>query len=433
MFDSTAARLASLRAWTDQLRTAHEGLDDAGRIDMLRALEELACAARAAQAMVTVDFDESQRAAQAAAGVPQRRRGSDVAGQVALARRESPHRGRQHLGLAKALRDEMPDTMEAFRDGRITEHKATLLVRETACLSREDRRTVDARLAGNADALERMGDQELAGAAAKLAYQLDPEAIVERRRRAETDRRVTLRPAPDVMSQLSALLPMKQGVSVYAALTREADRLRAAGDERSRGQIMADALVSRVVGGAADGGAAAPDPHVMINLVVSDDVLLGASNEPAHVTGYGPVPADLARSLASSARVWLRRLYSSSATGSLVAMDSRARCVPTAIAALIRARDQRCRTPWCDAPVRQVDHVKTVDEGGGTTVPNLQGLCEACNHTKQSPGWRQRPRPGPRHVVETTTPTGHTYRSTSPPLRHPSFVEVGPGHWARVA
>ncbi|MGN6440817.1 MAG: hypothetical protein ACTHL6_02825, partial [Arthrobacter sp.] len=54
--------------------------------------------------------------------------------------------------------------------------------------------------------------------------------------------------------------------------------------------------------------------------------------------------------------------------------------------------------------------------GGPTTAANGQGLCEACNHTKEAPGWTAKPVPGPRHTVATTTPTGHTYHSTAPPL-----------------
>ena len=38
--------------------------------------------------------------------------------------------------------------------------------------------------------------------------------------RAKADRRVTLRPAPDVMAQLTALLPAAQGVAACAALAR---------------------------------------------------------------------------------------------------------------------------------------------------------------------------------------------------------------------
>ncbi|CAN5270175.1 hypothetical protein BH20ACT5_BH20ACT5_23760 [soil metagenome] len=54
-----------------------------------------------------------------------------MAAQIALARRESPHRGAHHLGLAKVLATEMPDTMAALRAGRITEWRATILARET--------------------------------------------------------------------------------------------------------------------------------------------------------------------------------------------------------------------------------------------------------------------------------------------------------------
>jgi hypothetical protein len=232
------------------------------------------------------------------------------------------------------------------------------------------------------------------------------------------------------MSQLSALLPVKDGVAVYAVLAREADRARAAGDERSRGQIMADTLMRRVLGADATPGAA---PGVMINLVVSDRVLWGESDEAAHVEGYGPIPADLARELAGTTGAWLRRLYATPETGRLVAMDSRARLVPAKLSQLIRLRDQRCRTPWCDAPIRPADHVQSVAEGGKTSEINGQGLCEACNYAKQAPGWRARPSPGPRHHVETTTPTGHRYSSTAPPLVRPRFVETHPGVWTLVA
>ena len=71
--------------------------------------------------MLAADFDKSQRGRQEAAGVPAARRGRGMAERVALARRESPHRGRQHLGLAKVLRNELPHTMAAVRSGRITE------------------------------------------------------------------------------------------------------------------------------------------------------------------------------------------------------------------------------------------------------------------------------------------------------------------------
>lgn len=435
--DAGALDADTVRGWIADLQRLDRSGDDAAKIDLIRALEELKCAAAGAQLVTTADFDASQRAEQAAAGVPAARRGRGVAAQVALARRESPHRGQQHLQLARILPRELPHTAAAFVAGRITERKAVLMAQETACLSLADRTTIDTELAGNPHRIEVMGDRELVAEARKLAYRLDPRSFVERRRRAEADRRVTLRPAPDVMSQLSALLPVKDGVAVYAVLTREADRLRAAGDERSRGQIMADTLVERVL--------ADPTPHrrsrpgLMINLVVSDRVLFGDSDEPGHLDGYGPVPGDLVREwiaeLGADGRsaAWLRRLYVRPETGSLVAMDSRARLFPKALATLVRLRDQTCRTPWCDAPIRHTDHAEAAAAGGPTSGSNGNGLCEACNLAKEALGWQARPRPGPRHVVETTTPTGHTYRSTSPPLTSPRFVEVAQGRWTLVA
>jgi hypothetical protein len=82
---------------------------------------------------------------------------------------------------------------------------------------------------------------------------------------------------------------------------------------------------------------------------------------------------------------------------------------------LIELRDQTCRTPWCDAPIRHHDHAVPVAEGGETSRDNGQGLCEACNYAKEAVGWRARPSPGDRHTVEITTPSGRTHRSTAPP------------------
>ena len=158
------------------------------------------------------------------------------------------------------------------------------------------------------------------------------------------------------------------------------------------------------------------EPGVMINLVITDDTLFAGGTEPGWVDGYGPVPADLAREMATSEQAWLRRLYTAPTTGELVAMDSTARIFPTKLAQFLRLRDQRCRTPWCDAPIRHADHVEAADDGGPTTATNGQGLCEACNYNKQAIGWRAKPRPGPGHEVETITPTGHTYSSTAPAI-----------------
>jgi hypothetical protein len=120
-----APAAAEVAAFADRLTGGTERLSDAERIDLLRALEVLKCAAEGAQAVVTADLDASQRAAAVDRGLPRERQGRGIAHQVALARRVSPHRGQRLTGLATVLVREMPCTLAALRAGRITEWSAT--------------------------------------------------------------------------------------------------------------------------------------------------------------------------------------------------------------------------------------------------------------------------------------------------------------------
>ena len=151
---------------------------------------------------------------------------------------------------------------------------------------------------------------------------------------------------------------------------------------------------------------------------------IGPKGPETGARGSGPVgDADSA-----GFNVWLRRLYTAPTNGELVAMDSKARLFPPGLRRFIQARDDTCRTPYCDAPIRHHDHVIPWHNNGPTTSTNGQGLCEACNHTKEIPGWGATTvsRPGQRHAVETRTPTGHTYRSTAPPLPGTSVTSSPP-------
>ena len=423
----SASAVVAARACLAAVRQLPADGSEAELVDLLGTLEDLKAAAAAAQARAADRLDRAVRARHAAAALPSAEHGRGVAAQVALARHESPTRGARHLGLAKALVHEMPHALAALTVGHLSEWRATLLVRETACLTVADRATIDAQLCANPVVLFGLGDRELASRARALAFELDPEAAVGRASRAPADRRVTLRPAPDVMAQLTGLLPVAQGVAAYAALCRAADAARAAGDSRSRGQVMADTLVERLTG-----QARAADVPVEVQLVMTDRTMLEGDREPALIPGYGPIPAALARDLvrpgnrdaapapdaAAAAEVWLRRLFTHPATGELVALEARSRCFPEGLRRLLVVRDRVCRTPWCDAPVRHADHATGSAVGGATSAANGQGLCELCNYAKEAPGWSARPVAAPTpggHAIATTTPTRHRYVSTPPP------------------
>ncbi len=263
----------------------------------------------------------------------------------------------------------------------------------------------------------------LTRAAKGLAQRLDPESAVKRAAKAEADRTVTIRPAPDTMVYLSALVPVAEGVACFAALRQDAARAAATGDPRSRGQVMADAFVARVTG---RDPLTEPVP-VHVDLVMTDTTLLGHGGASATVHARGqvpvPIPGLIARTLVARAgaagRAWLRRLYTTPDRTALVAMDSRSRRFPDGLAHLVRLSDQSCRTPWCDAPIAETDHVEDYADDGPTARENAQGLCRRCNLAKQAPGWSAQR--DPDGTVTTTTPTGHTYSSHPPPvLGHPS-------------
>lgn len=342
--------VATITSWAAGLTQVDRGVDDAQRIDQLRALEELKAAACAAQARISVEFATSQRDAAVAEKVPADEATRGIGAQIALARRESPHLGNRLLGLAQALVQDMPHTLAALESGHLNEWRATLLVRGTACLSREDRSRVDQIACADAEAVSKLGNKRLENLVKTEAYRIDPHSVVERAVRAERERLVSLRPAPDTMTYLTALLPVAQGVAAYKALTQAAATAKSTGDQHGRGQIMADTLVERITG-----QAEADAVPVQINLIMTDRTLLTGDTEPAHLQGFGPLPATHARRLIKQAPAdvrRVRRLFTAPESGQLVAMDSKARRFPAALADFLVIRDQTCRTPWCDAPIR---------------------------------------------------------------------------------
>jgi hypothetical protein len=219
------------------------------------------------------------------------------------------------------------------------------------------------------------------------------------------------------MSVLSGLLPVEQGVACLAALRRHTDEVVATGDTRTRDQIMADTLVERVTG-----QARATDVDVEVCIVLPVDTLLDPdAGGAADVTGYGPIPAEIAHEILADTRGrrWWRRLFT--APGGVVGTDPRRRLFDGTLAHLIRIRDGgRCRDPFCDAPIRHLDHIAPHRAGGPTSLANGRGVCARGNYVREMPGWRvelvhdglgRHP-----HTVRTTTPTGHTYVSRAGPV-----------------
>jgi hypothetical protein len=85
---------------------------------------------------------------------------------------------------------------------------------------------------------------------------------------------------------------------------------------------------------------------------------------------------------------------------------------------LITLRDQSCGDPFCDAPIRHLDHITGWADDGSTTLTNGRGTCERGNYVRELPGWRvtliHSGLDGRPHPTMTTTPTGQRYLSRAP-------------------
>ena len=109
------------------------------------------------------------------------------------------------------------------------------------------------------------------------------------------------------MAVLTGYLPVEQGIACYAALQQHADATVAAGDGRTRDQIMADTLVERLTG-----QTRATDVNVELQLLMPLDALINPNDHRAAVIpGYGPLPGELARHILANSRgrKWWRRLF----------------------------------------------------------------------------------------------------------------------------
>lgn len=410
--DDVLAGLAAAVADCSTLRHAGE-VGDAERIDRIARLERLKAAAAALQVAESVRFAQSQAEQQLAADVHPDRIGRGIADQLGLACHVSGFEAARRLGVARALWFDLPQTFELLTTGAISAYVASLVVTETRHLDAGARRQVDAKVV--AAGISTMGVRSAAACARRHAYQADPQGYLQRGRTERQNRRVGLRAAPDTMSVLSGYLPVEHGVACLKSLRAATDKLKADGDRRTRDQIMADTMVERLTG-----SASAFDVDVEVQIMMPIDSLLDPNDPtPAEVAGYGPLPTGIAREILAGTRgrLWWRRLFTAPPTRHIVSGDPFRRRFDGFLKELITMRDRGCRDPFCDAPIRHLDHIHRHSAGGSTSYSNGRGVCERGNYAREMPGWRiDLLTDGMKvpHAVKITTPTGHSYVSRAP-------------------
>src|SRR3954454_14435371 len=240
---------------------------------------------------------------------------------------------------------------------------------------------------------------------------LDPVTAEERHQRALADRTVGYVPGDDGMASLPVVLGAPEAQLIYPRLTAAATLLPAT-DPRAMDQNRADLLVDALLSGLpADGLPVLQGRRPSINVVVSADTLLCLDDQPAHLTGYGPITAESARRLAADQSGTWRRLLTDPDSGALLDIGEKYRPAQR-LRDFIAARDDVCAFPTCNQPGYrcEYEHTTPYSQGGSTCRCNGALACRRHNQCKHDTGW------GYTHNSDGsftwTTSTGHTYTST---------------------
>ncbi|MGP9502361.1 DUF222 domain-containing protein [Specibacter sp. AOP5-B1-6] len=119
-----------------------------------------------------------------------------------------------------------------------------------------------------------------------------------------------------------------------------------------------------------------PMPQVTPVLLIPALSLLGATNEPAWLEGYGPLSMEVARHLAAGAPSLLRVLVDPISNEPLDVAPQRYR-INTAMRTMLQIRDEYCQFPGCLAKATncEIDHIKKFEHGGLSIYDNLETLC----------------------------------------------------------
>jgi hypothetical protein len=307
-------------------------------------------------------------------------------------------------------------TQALLAQGRIDGYRVWLMLQTLTTLAPELAAQVEAEILPRAAGLT---GAELRTALRDAARRVDPDwgvrmfAKNRKTRRVGFDHRGT-----DGLVLMYAYLPPVEAVAMKEHLQQAAQVPSPdPGDDRNVDERMADALIGCVLG-TTPGDVTTPlTPKVITRLLISLPTLLGLRQDTGELAGYGPIPAGMARQLATDSE--FQRMIYHPVDGHLLDYHTRTYRPPKDLDTYIRARDRHCRFPGCTRPAQNCDldhtqpfrhHPDPDDQGGSTSAGNLASLCRFSHRAKTHGHYQTRQDPdGTLHL---STPLGRTYTTT---------------------
>lgn len=343
----------------------------------------------------------------------------------------SPMSAGYRLGLALDLASPLSKTAAALATGTIDMAKARTI--SDACRHLEPATAVELEAAVLAQAPQ-LSNGRLQTALRKALIIIDPIAAEQRYRISRKMRGVWVNPLEDGMAELRAVLAAQDALTIENVLTAAARAAKAVGGEdRVMSQLRADFLLAPFTEALATGELAGLPPTKLathrgrgaeLNVMAPASVIMGVSNAPGELVGYGPITADVCRAVGRDAT--MRRLVTNPVDGTFLAADTETYRPSAALARHVEFRDRQCVFVGCPRPATRchLDHSNRFPDGR-TCHDNLGPLCEHHHIFKHKLDdalaqlkhrTLQQPKAG---TFVWTMPTGHTYTRTPPAIGVP--------------
>ncbi|MCX6500491.1 MAG: DUF222 domain-containing protein [Arthrobacter sp.] len=256
-----------------------------------------------------------------------------------------------------------------------------------------------------------------------------PVSIEARHAKSAGDRRIEFVPDRDGMAWLNAYLPAATAAGIWQRTTAAARTLQGPDEARTLSQLRADAAATWLLThGTPDSGTGldlmcgVPSPRAQVLITVPALSLLGATEEPAMLDGYGPIPPSMARRLVADGPDSFYRVLTDPRDGAPLEIGRTSYRVPKSLRQWLRLRDGKCPFPGCNNPSldNEADHLLAWADGGTTGISNLGQPCRKHHSLKHSTAWTPAGA-GKDHPPGWTSPTGRDY-----PSEHQDWE---PPHW----
>jgi hypothetical protein len=393
---------------------------------------------------------------------PQERTAQEMAitAEVACVLTVSERTANALLSEAHTLTRTLPLTLSALQAGTISWQHARVMVDETANLDRAGAAALEAYFLDlDAPAPARgcpAGELVPARFRAKARTWRErhhPVSIETRHALGVADRRVEYIPDRDGMAWLSAYLPSATAAGIWDRTTSAARALPGPDEARTLTQLRADVAATwlltagreRTPAGTANGVASGngvdrgldgngvdrdglvplneiPSPAAQVLITVPVFSLLGLTEEPAMLDGYGPVPPSVGRALVANGASSFLRVLIDPRDGAPLEIGRTSYRIPKTLRQWLRLRDGKCTFPGCNNQSldNDADHLLAWARGGTTGISNLGQPCPKHHRLRHATAWT--PTGANAHEPPGwTSPTGRRYPSEQPDWEPPRW------------